>query len=404
MKYLKIILFILLTFLLIEQVRAFDFEINSDKAILVNMTDDIVLFEKNADQKTSIASLTKIMTAITVLDNTNNLDEEVRITNDMLSGINGYAKAGFKVGNKVTIKELLYALMLPSAADAAQALAINQSGSIEEFVNLMNEEASKIGVENSHFSNPVGMDDDDNYSTARDLSIILIYCLKNPTFKEIYESNEYHIKALNKNVEKTIFNTAKIYDIDTSIIKGSKTGWTSEAEMCLSSTSTFNGTDYLLIVLNAKELSLDHITDTLNLYNYYKENYGYITIINNGDSLYTLKVKDSSQKQYEILASNDVTLYLKNNITKDDINIIFDGVDAIDNKFKKGDLLGTITVNYNDEILYIFEVYLETDIKFYNYKLYIGIGIMVLVLLFIIIFKIIKRVKANKKSAYFKTS
>ena len=393
MKSIKFIFLPIIMFLFILQVNALDFEIKSDKAILINTTDNIVLYEKNSNVKTSIASLTKIITAITVLDNIENLDDEVIINYQMLRGLDGYAKAGFKVGNEATIEELLYALILPSGADAAQILAIYTSGNIENFVKLMNEEITKIGVENSHFTNPVGMDNDENYSTAKDLSIILEYCLKNDTFKKIYESDEFYITALNKKVKSTIKTTSESYNLDTSIIKGSKTGWTTNAGRCLATTSNFNGTDYLLVVLNADELTLDHITDTINIYNFYKENYGYKTILNNGDLLYKLKVKDSKQKEYSIISKEDVTLYLKNDISTDNIEISFNGVEYIGKDIKKDDFLGKINILYEDEIIYSTDIYLDENIKFYNYKLYIGIGLLLFIISIIILYKFIKKIK-----------
>ena len=387
MKFAKKIFLFIMIFIFTIRAKAFDFEINSDKVIIINTSDNITLFEKNSNDKTSIASLTKIITAITVLDNVDSLNDEVTITYNMLTGLDGYAKVGFKVGDKVTVEELLYALMLPSGADAAQALAIYTSGSLDGFVVLMNEEIEKIGVSNSHFSNPVGMDDESNYSCAKDLSIILKYSLNNEVFKEIFESSEFYIKALRKNVKKTTVNTSNLYNLDTSMIKGSKTGWTTDAGMCLSSTATLNGTDYILIVLNAKENSLDHFTDTINIYNYYKNHYGYKTIIEKGDLLYTLDVKDSKQKSYEILSQEDVTLYLENVVSKDNVKISFTGIEYIDNKFKLGDYLGTINVSYEDNLIYSVDVYLNENIKFYNYKLYIfmGCGLALLITLAFII-------------------
>ena len=227
----KIILVIITLFLFIN-VKAL--EINSNNAILYNMNDESVIYEINSEEIVQIASLTKIVTAITVIENTENLNKEVTITREMLQGLDGYAKAGFKAGDKLTYIDLLYALMLPSAADAAQALAINISGSIEEFSNLMNQKIEERGVTNSKFDNPVGMDSESNYSTASDLAKILIYSLENETFKTIFNSNAYKIESLNKTVKKTLAS----YNIDTSIIKGAKTGFTYDAGLCLASTTT----------------------------------------------------------------------------------------------------------------------------------------------------------------------
>lgn len=120
-----------------------EIEVKSNNVIMYNLNDNSIIYEKNSNEKVSIASLTKIMTAITVIENKESLDEYVVISSDMLLGLDGYAKADLKVGDKVKVIDLLYALMLPSASDAAQALSISTSGSVYEFSKLMNEEAKK---------------------------------------------------------------------------------------------------------------------------------------------------------------------------------------------------------------------------------------------------------------------
>ena len=123
----KKVIFLFIALFIFINVQALEsLKINSNNAILYNLNDNSVIYEKNSDDIVQIASLTKI----TVIENVEDLNSEVTITNEMIQGLNGYAKAGFKVGDKLTILDLLYALMLPSAADAAQALAISTSGSI----------------------------------------------------------------------------------------------------------------------------------------------------------------------------------------------------------------------------------------------------------------------------------
>ena len=380
----KILLLIILIF---TSFNIYALELNSKSAILINLNDDTVLFEKNSEEKTSIASLTKIVTAITIIE-TSNLNDEVTITYDMLKGLDGYVKVGLKSGMKISVEDLLYALMLPSAGDAAQSLAIYSSGSINKFADLMNYKVKEYGAQNTNFTNPVGKDDNDNYSTAKDLSIILKYALSNETFKKIFETNEYYIKSLNKKVIKTI----KDKNIDTSIIKGAKTGYTEEAGRCLASTSTIDNVNYLFINLNANSNTLDYIKDALNTYEYYSSNYSYKNIVDEGQILYTLKIKGSKEKKYEIKSLSTISKYLSNEISKDDIEIKYSGVEYIDRKIHKNDKLGTIKFIYNDDVLDSIDVTLNKDIKFYNYKLYIGI-----IIIFIILLIIIKKNKKKRK-------
>lgn len=396
----KCILFIIVLFLL-TPVYAIDFYLGSDKIIVVNMNDDLTLYEKNANEEAQIASLTKIITAITVIENVDNLDEEVTITSEMLVGLDGYAKAGFKVGDKVTVLELLYALMLPSAADAAQALAIYVSGSIDEFANLMNETTSKIGVTNTEFSNPVGMDDLNNYSTASDLAKILKYSLENETFKTIFEANTYYIKALNKEVSKTIVVTSNNYGLDTSFIKGAKTGFTYDAGLCLASTATLNDVEYLIINLGASTNNLDYINDPINLYNYYNDNYEYKNIMNKEQILKTIEVKNSKTKTIDIKAPEDKKMYLEKTFDTNKIEIKYDGVELITKEIKLNDKLGKISLIYDGEVLYSFDVYLTEEIKYYNYIPIIivlaSLSAVIFFFIIVLIHKIIRRKKYGKR-------
>ena len=211
-KYFK--LFLILLLLNIRVVYAEEFNITSDKVILYNMNDDKVLYELDSDKKTQIASLTKIMSVIVGIENNDNLDEEVIITKDALKGISDYTKVGFKAGNKVTVRDLLYGTMLPSGADAVNALAIHTSGSVSNFVNLMNEKALELGLKNTHFDNPIGMDSDDNYSTAKDMATILKYGLEDPTFLDVFTAREYTISSINVTVKTTLISYSKSYGLD----------------------------------------------------------------------------------------------------------------------------------------------------------------------------------------------
>ena len=386
----KIILIIITLFLFIT-VKGL--EINSNNAILYNMNDKEVIYEKSSEDIVQIASLTKIVTAITVIENTEDLNKKVTITKQMLSGLDGYAKVGLKVGDKVTYIELLYALMLPSAADAAQALAIDMSGSIEEFAILMNQKIEEIGVVNSKFDNPTGMDSENNYSTASDLAKILIYCLENETFKILFDANYYTINSINKKIEKTLITTSDLYHLDSSIIKGAKTGFTYDAGMCLASTTSIDGVDYLLITLGAEVGTTNNLKDTINIYEYYSTNYGYINILSKNQLLKTIEVKNSKTKTYDILSKKEVELYLEKNITKEKLTYKYDGIVELNKDIKTGDKLGTVTILNNEDILYTFDVYLEQEIKYYNYPLYIGITIGIIIFIIVIKSKSKKKIK-----------
>lgn len=248
-------------------------EINSDYVLIYDITDNKIIYDLNSEEQTSIASLTKIMTTITAIESINNLDEEVTITNEMLQGIYWNAsKAGLKAGDKVTYRDLLYASMLPSGADATNSLAILISGSISNFVLKMNTLANEIGMNNTNFINVTGLDASNQYSNASDVLKLLQYALNNQTFKEIYTTKTYTLTN-GLNVESTISNMYQNDTLDTSRIIGSKTGYTDDAGYCLASLIKSNNHDVILITLGAERKGKDfyHIIDTLNLIDYVDE-------------------------------------------------------------------------------------------------------------------------------------
>ena len=359
-------------------IKAIDIDITSKEAIIYNLNDDKVIYEKNSNEQTKIASLTKIMTCLVALENIDNLEETVKVEYKDLTGLTGYAVAGFKAGDTVTYKDLLYALMLPSAADAANILARSIAGNTEDFVNMMNDKANKLGLKNTKFSNPIGMDDD-NYSTAYDLSIILKEAIKLDLFKELYNTDSY-TTTNNIKLTKTTDKIASKYNLDISNLTGSKTGFTDEAGYCLASTATYNDVNYLVVTLNSEELP-NHIKDTLDLYNYFDTNYSYKEILKDKQLLKTIKVKDSKTKEYKIYSKKSITKYLSNDIDISKIKYKYSGVETLNRKIKKGDYLGKVKIIYGSDTLDTYKVYLDKDIKYYNYwLLLIPVGIIILII------------------------
>lgn len=363
---------IILVVVYIPIVYAEEFNITSDYVIIYNLNDDKVLYELESNKKAQIASLTKIMTTIVAIENNKDINKEVTITKEALTGIADYTKVGFKVGNTVTIKDLLYGTMLPSGADAVNALAIETSGSIEEFVSLMNDKAKELKLENTHFDNPIGMDSQDNYSTARDIAELLKYSLKNETFKEIFTARTYTIPSINKEISTTLIGYSKSYGLDITDITGAKSGFTDEAGLCLASTATIDDVNYLLVTMNADTKNRSNaIKDSLEIYDYYSSNYSYQKIIKKNQKFRTIKTKWGKKETYDITATDDVSLYLSNSLRKNRIKYIYDGITELTYKIKKGDKLGTITVMYEDEPLTKYTVYLNEKIEYYHPFLYL---------------------------------
>lgn len=360
---------IIFTILLLFPIFVSALEINSKHAILYNLNEDKIIFEKNSNEITSIASLTKIMTTIVAIENIENLDAKVTITEKDFNGLYDASLAGFEVGDEVTYRDLLYGTMLPSGAEASQALANNISGSVNVFAGLMNEKAKELGMKNTHFINTSGLDINNHYSTVYDVALLLKYCLNNKTFKTIFESTSYKTSNGELTLYSTFRYTAIKYNYKSDYILGAKTGYTDDAGKCLASIAYDQSNDilYLLVTTGANTSTDDayHIKDATNIYTYYFENYGYVNLVDKDELLVSIKTKYSKNKYLNFYAKEDVSFYTKKDeFDKNKIKIIYDGVNTIDQSIKKGEKLGTVSIYYDDEYINNIDIILNDEYKF----------------------------------------
>lgn len=371
-------LIILYIFLPIINIKALD--IYSENAVLYNMNEDTILYEKNRDEKVKVASLTKIMTTIIALENINNIKEETIMPEEAFYNLDGYVLSGIRPNELITYEDLLYGTMLPSAADCANAVAIKVSGSVDSFVELMNKKAMELNMNNTHFSNPVGIDED-NYSTVNDIAILLKYALKNEEFKKIFTTKEY-TTTNNIKLISTIIEKSEPYNIDISSILGSKTGFTDDAGNCLASISKINNVKYLLITTNASIDKSYHIIDAVNIYDYYSNNYSYKKIIDENKLIKTIKIKDIINKEYNIYSNIDKYMYLENNIDTNNLIYEYEGLEEIDKTTNQKEKIGTLNIKNNDDLLYSYDIYLDKKITFYNIKIYVYALILIIIIIF----------------------
>lgn len=387
MKYLIIFLFLLIP------ININALEINSEHAILYNMNEDMVLYEKDADTRTYIASLTKIMTTIVAIENIDDINEYVTIPYEGLEGLieANASVAGFRLGQKVTYKDLLYGILLPSGADATKTVAYYIAGSEEKFVDLMNEKAEELGLTNTHFANTSGLDTDNHYSTVREMSIILKYALQNETFKEIYTTNKYTTSDNSLTFKSVYSNYLNKYDLENKYVYGSKTGYTTLAGYCLSTIANYDGVEYMLITTNADGTSNYplHIMDAQMIYDYYTSNYHYLDIINESDTLITLDTKNSKEDKLEIKANETFSKYLNNEITKDDFTFDYSGLKEVDYFTDKGQI-GTLNIKLDNEIIETIQIIYSGGLTFSFISLYLDNLIISIPITFLILFIIIK--------------
>ena len=234
-------------------------EFESDIVYMESLDQGTVIFNKNADKKTPMASLTKITTAMVVLEKADDLQRVCTVTQDELdelAGINS-STAGLVDGEQLTVEQLLYLLMVHSANEAAIILAHEFSGTTAAFVEEMNAYAAKLGCKDTHYLNPHGLDAEGHYTTARDLALIIRHALQNDEFTKIVGTPVYEMEATNKR-DATKYNNTNSLLVPGSYYsytpcKGIKTGTTAEAGYCLASYASQNGYTYLTIIIQGAE-------------------------------------------------------------------------------------------------------------------------------------------------------
>lgn len=373
-------------------------------ALIYDITDNKTLYELNVAEERSIASLTKIVTTITALESIDDLQEEVKTTNEMLSKVRWDASiAGLKVGESYTYEDLLYASILPSGADATIAIAISTSGSIDNFVKKMNELTDRIGMTNSNFVNVHGLDEKNHYSTAEDIQKLLLYCLKNKKFKEIYTTKEYQLST-GQIVKSTVKTSGIRLGRDTSRILGSKTGFTLEAGLCMSAIINSDNHEVLIITLGAPPNTGNsyHLLDTLELISFIDKSYNIEAISKKNTKITSIPVSLSKIESYDIKSTKEITKFLPVDYDKSLIKIEYSGTETLSYKDSINTKIGTITYFYNNEAISTEDVILKKEIKpdyikiLLEYKFQI-LGIIIVIILISLFKKKTKKTKRHKR-------
>lgn len=244
---------------------------SAQAAVLMEKNSQRILFQKNMDLKLPMASCTKILTALTVVENCN-VEETVTVPQQAV-GIEG-SSIYLRAGEKLTVKELLYGLLLRSGNDSAVALALHVSGSLEDFRTLMNATAKKYGANDSNFVTPHGLDAKDHYTTAYDLAKISCFALKNPTIAEIVSSKSAKIGNEEEGNFRLLYNKNKLLN-NYSFADGVKTGYTKKAGRCFVGSATKDGMQLVCVVLNCGPM----FEETQSLLQYGFCNYRLKTIV-----------------------------------------------------------------------------------------------------------------------------
>ncbi len=228
--------------------------LSAQSSVLIEAETGTVLFEHNANERRAMASTTKIMTAILTIE-AGDLDREFVVDNYAIM-VEG-TTMGLQKGDRVSRRDLLYGILLPSGNDAANAAAVSVSGSIGEFVSLMNKKAEELELSDTHFATPSGLDAKEHYTTARDLAMLTAYAMKNETFREIVCCKQATVSFGNPPYKRTLYNSNKMLKRYDGAI-GVKTGFTDNARRCLVSAAERNGVTLIAVTLNAPDDWNDH--------------------------------------------------------------------------------------------------------------------------------------------------
>lgn len=384
----------------------------SPSCLLMESSTSKVIYEKNAYSRMYPASTTKIMTAILVLENTNLTDVVTVSQNAVLSIPDGYSTAKLQIGEQLTVNQLLHALLIPSANDAAVALAEYVAGSVDSFSSMMNTKAIELGCKNTHFVNPNGVHNEDHYSTAYDLALIGRYAMQNDTFRSIVSTTQFSLPITNKYdlTDRIFHNTNELLSTSFQSTKqsyyypsctGIKTGYTDSAKNCIVASAKKDDIELIAVILGAETLDnglSGRYLDCQTLFNYGFQNYSFHTIVNKNEVIQQLEIKNATEesKNLNVIAENDICIFMKNNQTVASLEptISFSATSA---PISKSSIVGTISYTVDGET-FSTNLLAASDViisKTLENTLRIIIAILLLILVFFLISP--KKIKKQKK-------
>lgn len=300
---------------------------NSRACVVIDRNTNTILYGKNENAVRKMASTTKIMTATIIIENCN-LDEAIEVSKKAAG--TGGSRLGLKTGDKITIRDLLYGLMLCSGNDAAVALAEYAGGNVQGFADLMNKKAIDLGLSNTHFETPHGLDSDGHYTTAYELALLSNYALNNKIFAEIVGTKNYTVTI--NGYPKTLSNTNELLG-SLDGVYGIKTGFTNGANRCLVSACKRDNIDIICVVLGADTKNF-RTSDSIKLINYIFDNFKIVNI------------KELIENKFTEWKSQNLDTFIVNKGLSQNINLKLDNIEFSYLPVRK-DLIDSIYVSIN---------------------------------------------------------
>lgn len=338
--------------------------ISSRAAVVIDRKTGLVLYEKNSNDVRKMASTTKIMTAIVVLENTTDLSEIVTVSKKAASV--GGSVLGLRSNDKISINDLLYGLMLKSGNDTAIALAEAVAGSVEGFAELMNNKAQELGLENTHFVTPHGLDSEEHYTTAYELAKLANYALDNEKFLEIVGTKNYTVTASGRSINVSNGNELLGY---FGGVYGVKTGFTNGANRCLVTACKRGNIDVISVVLGADTKTI-RTKDSINILNYVFKNFEYTDL----ESIIEKAYIDWEKSNFvEVIKGQNVYLNLKMGSVKypevllkqneeGNININFECINILEAPVYENTKVGEIKVLIGDEEFFTVDILVDRTV------------------------------------------
>lgn len=357
-----------------------DKEIYSEAAYLINLDTGIVIYEKNAEQQEYPASLTKIMTAILTLENVPDIDNTMvtapsYVFDELYQS--GASTADFRPYETAPVKDLLYGMILQSACEAANILAdYVGGGSMPKFIEMMNAKAQALGATSTHFVNPHGLFDANQYTTAKDMAIITQYAMSLSKFNEIANTTSYTIGTTNKHTEtRTVSHTNLMLDkikggeYYYQYAKGIKTGTLDESGRCLVSTASKDGYNYLLVTLNAPVKDAEgnnkfyNFVDAITLYDWAFKFFQLTSILTTDEEIAEVPVKFSDSKDYVLVQpSADFSTLWPSTLDMSSVQRVITLEDEVVAPVVKGAKLGTMELKLSGETLTTVDLIAQNDV------------------------------------------
>ncbi len=327
-------------------VQAYEMNTSAKAMCVLEKDSKRIITSKNESMKLPMASTTKIVTALTVIQNCNNLDEVIQVSDNSI-GVEG-SSIYLRKDEQISIRDLLYGLMLRSGNDSAVALACYIGGSIEGFANLMNKTAKNIGANNSNFVTPHGLDHKDHYTTAYDLALITAYALNNPVFKEIVSTKMHTVPATNKSDVRYMSNKNRLLSSLNGCC-GVKTGFTTKAGRCLVTATERNGLTFVCVVLNCGPM----FEESASLLNTAHSLYENKKIIDKNREIYNEYIIDDKQGKLYLYAEDDFYFPMQVN----ELNNLRLEYNVQLNDAKVGDIVGEIKVFFENDLIKTLKLY-----------------------------------------------